>query len=403
MMKRMMQNRTVIASAGVMTILCLIVYLSLQSELDDVRRDAVDTKPVQQQKQTKPSLNPSQSVGHPMSLILTPEHLKEQQNSIQAISDSNSKLASDESLSAAAGQQPPLATGQEDLMNSVVIIYNRVPKTGSTSFMGMAYDLCASNRFHVLHVNTTRNSHILSLEDQRRFAFNTTNWKEMQPAVYHGHVAFVDFAKFGLPQPIYINLIRDPIQRLVSHYYFLRFGDDFRPYVVRKKKGNKVSFDDCVLRRKERDCDPVNMWLQIPFFCGQSFNCWIPGSEWALEQAKRNLLNEYLLVGVTEEMRDFVSLLEVVLPRFFSGITAMYDEGRKSHLRKTYNKIEPLPETVRELRRSKVWRMEQEFYDFALDQFRFLKKQTFGEEGDDGDHLKHVKRQQFFYEKIRPK
>lgn len=287
-------------------------------------------------------------------------------------------------------------------MNSAVIIYNRVPKTGSTSLMGMTYELCASNRFHVLHVNTSRNSHILSLEDQRRFAFNITNWKEMQPAVFHGHVAFVDFAKFGLPQPVYINLIRDPIQRLVSHYYFLRFGDDFRPYVVRKRKGNKVSFDECV-KRKERDCDPVNMWLQIPFFCGQSFNCWIPGSEWALEQAKRNLLNEYLVVGVTEEMRDFVSLLEVVLPRFFAGVTAMYDEGSKSHLRKTYNKIQPLPETVRKLRGNKIWRMEQEFYDFALDQFHFLKKQTFGEDGDDDDHLKHVKRQQFFYEKIRPK
>lgn len=395
-----------------MIILCLIVYLSLQLELQDVKRDASDEKNVQQQQHTKTSLNPSQSTSHLMSLFSGAENLKQEDtNYNQAIGDSNSKLASDESLNPPAGSLQPMShlldggrvrvDGQEDLMNSAVIIYNRVPKTGSTSFMGMTYELCASNRFHVLHVNTTRNTHILSLEDQRRFAFNTTNWREMQPAVYHGHVAYVDFAKFGLQKPIYINLIRDPIQRLVSHYYFLRFGDDFRPYVVRKRKGNKVSFDDCVLKRKERDCDPVNMWVQIPFFCGQSFNCWIPGSEWALEQAKRNLLNEYLLVGVTEEMKDFVSLLEVVLPRFFTGITSLYDEGSKSHLRKTYSKTQPLPETIHELRRSKIWRMEQEFYDFALDQFRFLKKQTFGEDVD--GNLNHVKRQQFFYEKIRPK
>lgn len=41
-----------------------------------------------------------------------------------------------------------------------------------------------------------------------------------------------------------------------------------------------------------------------------------PGSEWALEQAKFNLVNNYFLVGVTEEMEDFIYLLELSLPRF---------------------------------------------------------------------------------------
>lgn len=53
-----------------------------------------------------------------------------------------------------------------DGMDDSVIIYNRVPKTASTSFMGVAYDLCSRNNFNVLHINTTRNSHVLSLSDQ---------------------------------------------------------------------------------------------------------------------------------------------------------------------------------------------------------------------------------------------
>ncbi|KAH9496425.1 Heparan sulfate 2-O-sulfotransferase 1, partial [Bulinus truncatus] len=50
--------------------------------------------------------------------------------------------------------------------NDVILIYNRVPKTGSTSFAGIAYDLCTLNRFHVIHVNISRNQRVLGLSDQ---------------------------------------------------------------------------------------------------------------------------------------------------------------------------------------------------------------------------------------------
>uniref|UniRef100_A0A803T8M0 Heparan sulfate 2-O-sulfotransferase 1 n=1 Tax=Anolis carolinensis TaxID=28377 RepID=A0A803T8M0_ANOCA len=282
---------------------------------------------------------------------------------------------------------------------NVVIIYNRVPKTASTSFTNIAYDLCARNKYHVLHINTTKNNPVMSLQDQVRFVKNVTSWKEMKPGFYHGHISFLDFAKFGVKKkPVYINVIRDPIERLVSYYYFLRFGDDYRPGLRRRKQGDKKTFDECVAAGGS-DCAPEKLWLQIPFFCGHSSECWNVGSRWALEQAKYNLINEYFLVGVTEELEDFIMLLEAALPRFFRGATELYRTGKKSHLRKTTEKKLPTKETIAKLQQSEIWKMENEFYEFALEQFQFVRAHAVREK--DGEL--YILAQNFFYEKIYPK
>ncbi|KAM4574321.1 heparan sulfate 2-O-sulfotransferase 1 [Fundulus diaphanus] len=283
--------------------------------------------------------------------------------------------------------------------DDMVIIYNRVPKTASTSFTNVAYDLCSKNRFHVLHINTTKNNPVMSLQDQVRFVRNVTTWREMKPGFYHGHVAYLDFSKFGVKgKPMYINVVRDPIERLVSYYYFLRFGDDYRPGLRRRKQGDKKSFDDCVSSGGS-DCAAEKLWLQIPFFCGHHSECWNAGSRWALEQAKYNLVNEYLLVGVTEELEDFIMILEAALPRFFKGAAELYRTGKRSHLRKTTEKKPPTKETIAKLQQSNIWKIENEFYEFALEQFQFVRAHAVREK--DGEL--YVLAQSFFYEKIYPK
>lgn len=71
-----------------------------------------------------------------------------------------------------------------------------MPKTGSTSFVGIPYDLCKKNKFHVLHINITANMHVLSLPNQYKFVQNITHWDAMKPALYHGHLAFLDFTRY---------------------------------------------------------------------------------------------------------------------------------------------------------------------------------------------------------------
>ena len=61
-------------------------------------------------------------------------------------------------------REAPSVADSED----VVVIYNRVPKTASTSFTNIAYDLCGKNHYHVLHINTTKNNPVMSMQDQVR-------------------------------------------------------------------------------------------------------------------------------------------------------------------------------------------------------------------------------------------
>ena len=83
-------------------------------------------------------------------------------------------------------------------------------------------------------------------------------------------------------------------------------------------------------------------------------------------------------------------------PRFY-GIC--FVSGAKSHLRKTQNKTQPLASTLRKMRESRVYRMELDFYNFAKDQFNFVKQRVF----DVKDGFLQVRKQQFMFEKIRPR
>jgi hypothetical protein len=113
---------------------------------------------------------------------------------------------------------PPHSAAQDDLdpRDNTVIIYNRIPKTGSTSFMHLPYELCEQNDYNVLLMNISH-PHFMTLNDRVFFAQNISSWRGKLPAIYHGHFAFVDLHNMGVNTGstnfVYINVIRQPLDR----------------------------------------------------------------------------------------------------------------------------------------------------------------------------------------------
>uniref|UniRef100_A0A914GZ60 Uncharacterized protein n=1 Tax=Globodera rostochiensis TaxID=31243 RepID=A0A914GZ60_GLORO len=266
-------------------------------------------------------------------------------------------------------------------LQPMLVFYNRIPKTGSTTFANaIAYDLHSVNGFHA------------------RLVKNLLNWQQMQPLFIHGHIAFIDFNRFGYPAPVWINLLREPFERFLSHYYFLRYGDDFRVGLRRSKAGNNETFDEC-FQRGSRECDPTSIWLQIPYFCGTAHFCTVPGNEQAFQSAKRNLVERYLLVGLTERMEETVLLLEQLLPAFFRGAADHFrslSEQRKQ-LRHTNRKFQPSAETEHKFKEHPVYRMEREFYEFGKAEFESAWRGSV-----DGKGGRHFMSGQFHFDKIKP-
>lgn len=88
----------------------------------------------------------------------------------------------------------------------------------------------------------------------------------------------------------------------------------------------------------------------------------------------------------------------ISLVSIFNGTLDYYMNSSKSHLRQTASKTQPSAKTIADITASTVWRMENELYEFAAQQFHFLYKLRTG-----GRQQRRDVVQKFFYEKIRPK
>ncbi|XP_072157960.1 uronyl 2-sulfotransferase homolog pip isoform X2 [Bemisia tabaci] len=260
-----------------------------------------------------------------------------------------------------------------------ILFFNRVPKVGSQTFMEMLRRLSARNKFdfhrdHIQRVETIR----IGVREQYDLSRMIDTFSP--PAVYVKHICFVNFTSYRIPQPIYVNMVRDPVERVISWYYYVRAPW----YYVERKQAFpdlplpdpswlKKDFETCVLQH-DRECQYIegetregigDHRRQTMFFCGQGNECLPFNSQAALENAKRAVEENYAVVGILEDMNTTLTVLENYVPRFFKGSSYIYQVEMQGFRKINRNAFKPtISEEIKNIIRRNFTR-EIEFYQFC--------------------------------------
>lgn len=206
--------------------------------------------------------------------------------------------------------------------------------------MELLLDLGRINEFsNFRHKPKANRSYFLKMQQEKDLAVKLSSFKETLE--YSEHTAFINFTDFNRSSPIYINMVRDPIERVISAYYFVRNPAVYastlvkRPNTPRKHKDwFELDFNDCV-RKNYSECAykansiPENVahphWERLAsMFCGNDQACMYFNNKEVAQRAKHNVESAYSVVGSWEDTNVTLSVLEAYIPKFFRAATALF-------------------------------------------------------------------------------
>ncbi|XP_054086194.1 heparan sulfate 2-O-sulfotransferase pipe isoform X8 [Zeugodacus cucurbitae] len=255
-----------------------------------------------------------------------------------------------------------------------VLFFNRLEKVGSQS---MSMLLNVLSRFH--NFEPYRNAPLkytkmlTDVDEQLQIVEDIIG--ENRPLSYVEHINWINFTEFGYGKPIYINLVRHPIEKLVSAYHYIRHPAVFAYYLqnghkMEEKEYFDTSINDCI-RQKRKECifdsdNPYNAdWRRLAMhFCGNIEICKQFNSQTATQIAKRNIETEYAVVGSWEDTNITLSVLEHYVPRFFRDATKVfYSDPKRFHKNATPHKNELDPDIEEQLKVQ--FSFEIELYNFC--------------------------------------
>ncbi|XP_017957433.1 heparan sulfate 2-O-sulfotransferase pipe-like isoform X3 [Drosophila navojoa] len=261
-----------------------------------------------------------------------------------------------------------------------VLFFNRAAKVGSEAMLELFIALVDFNDDLELERSGLREPTVrqMNKQAQREAAELVAGLDE--GTFYIRHINWLDFSEFDLPLPIYINMVRDPVERVISWFYYAR--SSYKNAIEYRKSPNKrikpeswykKNFNECV-RSGDPECQYVphtvkdfipNFKRQSLFYCGHHDDCLPFNSPTAVQMAKEHVERDYAVVGSWEDTNITLTVLERYIPRFFRGAKLMYEMHTNKITNRNKNKRKPYiePEVKEMIRRN--FTHEYEFYHFC--------------------------------------
>ncbi|XP_017041508.1 heparan sulfate 2-O-sulfotransferase pipe isoform X8 [Drosophila ficusphila] len=262
------------------------------------------------------------------------------------------------------------------------VFYNRLEKTGSQSMTRLIKQLGDLLGFETFR-NIVRPSRPMTDDEEDEKDLVDQLLELGEPAVYVEHANWVNFTKHENPRPIYINMVRDPIQKVISAYYYQRHPLIFAQGLMRNpnkqiksKQYFDTTFNDCVRQRIRPHCvfdahNPFNGdWRRFSLhLCGNSEICTHFNSETTTQIAKMNVEREYAVVGSWEDTNVTLAVLEAYIPRFFTNATKVYYNTTEKFTINTVHHDTHLDKDVMEYLRNS--------FSFEIELYLFIKQRLY--------------------------
>lgn len=209
-----------------------------------------------------------------------------------------------------------------------VLVYNRVPKCASETMLSIIRKVSVKNHFRY------RNSRVYwkqVLTPREESALVAALERDSSSVLFDRHFYIFDLlARVEAEKFEWVNMVREPVSRLVSQFHYLRSA---RRWSKRARKPPSEwflkSLDRCV-EEKDPEClvGSGGQDLQLTYFCGSKIECGDPRSKAALQLAMFNLEKRFAVVGVMEQFETSINMMEAILPRWFRGATQAAGSAR---------------------------------------------------------------------------
>jgi hypothetical protein len=216
-------------------------------------------------------------------------------------------------------------------MQKKLIIFMHIPKTGGTTLNEVFKRSCTENEIYDHVPLEAMRNHFSQLKEEDK--------KEIKAISGHHFYGIHDL--FSKPYT-YFTMMRNPIERVISLYYFLKTYPGYYEENMRN-----MSFEEYI------DWDPQARNGQIHQICGQN-------SQLSLEKAKENL-KVFEVVGITEMFNESLLLLK----NKFNWANIEY---KKENVTKSRPRIsEVSPKIIKKIEKNNE--LDIELYEFIKSNF----------------------------------